>query len=145
MPCSGEGSRGCGICCAGFGSGARRSLRGRGLSGGWGVTEAAQRLSGRRQQSITTVRPCLSACLLNAFPPPAFPPTRVAAQVVPLGQGTLLAALPMRRGLNIEPLPPAPQMQAAFWRLSSVFPVLYSASPAPDTRAECVPVCFPRR
>lgn len=42
-----------------------------------------------------------------------------------------MAALPMRRegGLNVEPLPPAPQMQAAFWRLSSVFPVLYSASP----------------
>lgn len=51
---SGKGSRGRGICCAGFGSGARRGLRGKGLSGGWGVTEAAQRLSRRRQQSITT-------------------------------------------------------------------------------------------
>lgn len=54
MPYSGKGRRGRGICCAGFGSGARRGLRGKGLSGGWGVTEAAQRLSRRRQQSITT-------------------------------------------------------------------------------------------
>lgn len=79
---SGEDSRGCGICRVGFGSRARRDLRGGGPLGGWGVTEAGtQRISRRRQQSITMVRPYLSACLFSAFTPlPSPRPTLLLKQ-----------------------------------------------------------------